>query len=89
MTDTDAPKIEFPCRYPVKIVGTNSIDFVARVTSIVRVHAPELTEDDVSIKLSSGGKYCSTTCEIVATGEDQLRALHEELREFDAVSMVL
>ena len=89
MTDTDAPKIEFPCRYPVKIVGTNTIDFVARVTVIVQSHAPELTEDDVSIRLSSGGKYCSTTCEIVATGEAQLRALHEELRGFDAVSMVL
>jgi len=89
VTDTPAPKIEFPCRYPVKIVGTNSIDFVARVTSIVRAHAPELTEDDVSIKLSSGGKFCSTTCVIVATGEPQLRALHEELRSFDAVSMVL
>lgn len=89
MTDADAPKIEFPCRYPVKIVGTNTIDFVARVTSIVRAHAPELGEDDVSIRLSSGGKFCSTTCIIVATGEAQLRALHEELRGFDAVTMVL
>jgi len=89
VTDTDAPKIEFPCRYPIKIVGTNSIDFVARVTSIVQAHAPELTEDDVSIKLSSGGKFCSTTCIILATGKPQLRALHEELRGFDAVSMVL
>lgn len=89
MTDITPPKIEFPCRYPVKIVGTNSIDFVARVTLIVREHAPELAEGDVSVKLSRGGKFCSTTCVIVATGEAQLRALHDELRGFDAVSMVL
>ena len=56
MTDITPPKIEFPCRYPVKIVGTNSIDFVARVTLIVREHAPELAEGDVSVKLSRGGK---------------------------------
>lgn len=89
MTDTGTPKIEFPCRYPVKIMGTNTIDFVARVTSIVRDHAPELTEDDVSVKLSRSGKFCSATCVIMATGEPQLQALHEELRSFDAVSMVL
>jgi len=86
---TDAPKIEFPCRYPVKIVGTNSIEFVATVTAIVRDFDTRLSEDDVSVRLSSGGKFCSVTCVMMATGEPQLRSLHERLREVDDVSMVL
>ena len=89
MTDAQAPKIDFPCRYPVKIVGSNSIDFVARVTGIVREFDSELTEGDVKVRLSSGGKFCSVTCVIMATGEPQLKALHEELRTVSEVSLVL
>jgi len=89
VTDAQAPKIDFPCRYPVKIVGSNSIDFVARVTSIVREFDSELAEDDVKVRLSSGGKFCSVTCVIMATGEPQLKALHEELRTVSEVSLVL
>jgi len=89
VTDAQAPKIEFPCRYPVKIVGSNSIDFVARVTAIVREFDTELTEEDVSVRLSSGNKFCSVTCVIMATGEPQLKALHEKLRSVTEVSLVL
>lgn len=89
MTDAEAPKIEFPCRYPVKIVGSNSIDFVARVTGIAREFDAELTEEDVSVRLSSGNKFCSVTCVIMATGEPQLKALHEKLRTVPDVSLVL
>jgi len=89
VTDAQVPKIEFPCRYPVKIVGSNGIDFVARVTAIVREFDAELSEDDVSVRLSSGNKFCSVTCVIMATGEPQLKALHETLRAVTEVSLVL
>jgi len=89
VTDAKAPKIDFPCRYPVKIVGTNSIDFVAQVTSIAREFDAALSEEDVSVRLSSGNKFCSVTCVIMATGEAQLKALHEKLRTVSAVSLVL
>ena len=88
-TSPSEPKIVFPCRYPVKIVGSNTIDFVARVTAIVREFDAQLTEDDVSVRLSSGNKFCSVTCVIVATGEPQLKALHEKLRTVNEVSLVL
>jgi putative lipoic acid-binding regulatory protein len=86
---TDAPKIEFPCRYPIKIVGSNTIDFVARVTSTVRAFDSELSEDDVSVRMSSANKFCSVTCVIMATGEPQLKSLHMQLREIEEVSLVL
>lgn len=89
MTDTPAPKIEFPCSYPVKIVGSNSLDFVARVTAIVREFDAQLKETDVSVRLSSGNKFCSVTCVITATGEPQLKGLHERLRAVPEVSLVL
>ena len=62
---------------------------MATVTAIVREFDEQLSEEDVSVRLSSGGKFASVTCVITATGEPQLRALHERLRGVSSVSMVL
>ena len=43
----DKPKIEFPCRYPIKVIAVASEGTARRVFDIVRKHAPELTPDDV------------------------------------------
>ena len=44
MTEPEAPKIEFPCDYPVKVMGANDDDFVDVVVEIGRRHAPELRD---------------------------------------------
>ena len=85
----DAPRIEFPCDYPVKIVGDHSPAFVSEVTRVVREHAPDLTDERISVRMSRQSTYCSVTCVIVATGETQLRALHATLRARPDVRIVL
>ena len=85
----DAPRIEFPCAYPVKIVGENRDDFAAEVVALTRRHAPEITEQQVQIRPSRAGSYCSVTITIVATGESQLRELHETLKAHPLVRLVL
>ena len=47
---TDKPKIEFPCRYPIKVIAVASEGTARRVFDIVRKHAPELTPDDVTTR---------------------------------------
>lgn len=85
----DKPKIEFPCRYPVKILGIASERFSKEVVDIVRKHAPELTDSDISNKNSSRGRFLSITCIINATGEQQLSDLFEDLKRQEDVKMVL
>jgi len=90
LTDrVDAPRIEFPCAYPVKIVGENRDDFAAQVVELTRRHAPEITDEDVQVRESRAGSYCSVTITIVATGEPQLRRLHESLKAHPLVRLVL
>ncbi|MEJ2132720.1 MAG: DUF493 domain-containing protein, partial [Gammaproteobacteria bacterium] len=38
------PRIEFPCDYPIKILGDNHSRFTDRVVELVRRHAPELPD---------------------------------------------
>ena len=85
----DAPRIEFPCDYPIKIVGENRDAFAATVVELTRRHAPEITSEHVQIRASREGNYCAVTITIRATGEPQLRALHETLKGCDLVRLVL
>ncbi|MGA0839779.1 MAG: YbeD family protein [Pseudomonadales bacterium] len=87
---SELPRIEFPCLdYPIKVIGHNVEDFRARVLSIVRVHAPEVSEAAVSVRDSRQGAFSSVRISIVATGEDQLRALHAALMAEPSVKLVL
>jgi len=89
VTEPEAPKIEFPCDYPVKVMGANDDDFVDVVVEIGRRHAPELQDEQVSVRPSSGGKWVAVTMTIRATGEPQLRALFEDLKATGRIQMVL
>jgi uncharacterized protein len=86
---TESVGIEFPCAYPIKIVGENRDAFAATVVALTQQHAPEVTTDDVEIRESRAGNYVSVTITIRATGEAQLRALHTTLRTCSLVRLVL
>lgn len=89
MADPAAPRIEFPCRYPVKVMGENHSDFAALVVEIGQRHAPELDASAVSERPSRNGRWLSVTLVIEARSEQQLRALHEDLKASGRVSLVL
>lgn len=89
MSEPQAPKIEFPCRYPVKVVGRATPDYATAIRTIVERHASDLTDDDIVTKSSRSGTFDSITFNIIATGEDQLSALHAELVASGRVSMVI
>jgi uncharacterized protein len=86
---TDPTRIEFPCDYPIRIIGDRHQGFRAKVLDIVRAHAPEVALDSVSVRESRDGAYCSVRVTIVATGEDQLKRLHQALMAESGVRMVL
>ncbi len=85
----DAPQIEFPCDYPIKIIGDTTADSVVEILEVVRRHAPEVTPDQVNTRESRNGNYQSVRVRIVATGEAQLKALHQDLMSLGSVRMVL
>ena len=85
----EPPKIEFPCDYSIRILGEAREDFIDQVFSLVQAHAPELQRDTITIKDSNKGSFMSVKVIIVATGEQQLRDIHQSLLTYDAVKMVI
>lgn len=86
---TDAPKLEYPCDYPIKVMGEAAEDFKELVVTVVRKHAPELNDERVTLRESKAGNYYSVTVTIVATGEAQIMAIFEDLKKTGRVKMVL
>ena len=89
MTDPEAPRIEFPCEYPVKVLGRSSDTFQAVVLAVFERHAPGFDQETVSLRASSKGTFSSMTVTITATGRDQLDALHKDLLATGQVNMVI
>jgi putative lipoic acid-binding regulatory protein len=89
MAEQKPPKIEFPCDYTIRVIGTATPDFREFVVSVAERHAPGLKDGDVAVRDSSKGRYASIQLTIVATGEPQLKALFEELKASGRVHMVL
>lgn len=92
MTDTDvkAPKIEFPCeRYPVKVIGDAGEGFTELVVEVIQRHAPDFDSTSLVVRDSRNGRFLTVQVLITATGEEQLQALHLDLRATGRVHMVL
>jgi len=81
---------DFPCEFPIKVMGTSGKDFDVLVVDIVRRHCHhDLTEKAVSVRHSTGGKYVSVTVTFTAQSRAQLDALYAELSAHERVKMVL
>ena len=81
--------IEYPCAFPIKIMGHTQIGFAQAVLAVVARHAPDFDGATMEMKTSTQGKYLSVTCTINATSRKQLDALYCELCDHPMVVMVL
>lgn len=82
-------KIEYPCDYPIKVMGLQEPDFATSVIAIVQRHDPELRQEFITYRPSRNGKYLSVNLVITATGAEQIAALFEDLKASGRVAMVL
>ena len=85
----EPPKIEFPCAYPIKVMGDATPDFRDFVVELMRRHDTALDESLVTERISSKGTFSSVTVTITATGVPQLQVIHAELKASGRVKMVL
>ena len=89
MAEIDPPKIEFPCDYPVKVLGSNVEEFEAVVLEVFECHAPGYSPARITRRASREGPFSALTIYITATGEPQLEALHADLMATGLVKMVI
>jgi len=86
---TEPSLLEYPCDFPIKVLGHSRAGFAQAVLEIVTRHAPDFDGRSMEMKSSKRGKYLSLTCVIRATSREQLDALYQELCDHPMVVMVL
>lgn len=87
--DENKPKIEFPCQYPIKVIGVANDSFQSTVFEIVSAYVPELKPECMTTKASGKGTFVSITFNFVAQSEEQVMTIFEALKACSDVKMVL
>ncbi len=81
--------LEFPCDFPIKVMGRTENGFENQVITLVRKHAPDLHEGAIKSRESSGGRFLSVTVTVHATSKEQLDNIYRELTACEQVLMAL
>ena len=81
--------LEFPCAFPVKIMGATRDGFAQGIVEVVLRHAPDFDAASAELRPSKAGNYLSLTCTVRATSQAQLDALYRELTAHPWVKVVL
>lgn len=89
MTEIVPPKIEFPCAYPLKVIGHATEDFREFVIDVLERHTDRIYTETIDVRASSGGKFVSVRVTITATGEEQLSNIFTEFKASGRVQTVL
>lgn len=89
MSEQRESLLEFPCDFPIKIMGKASEDFTEVVLEIVRPHVPDLAHARLAHNASKGGRYTAITLTIRATSQAQLDAIYYALTAHERVLVAL
>lgn len=89
MADERDSLIEFPCTFPIKVMGRADTEFALRVTEIVREHVPDLRDEDVRTAASRRGNFVSVTVTVTARSQAHLDRVYLALNADEQVLMTL
>ena len=81
--------IEYPSRFPIKVMGLKEEGFVHAVTGIAHRFDPQFDASTIELRPSSTGKYLGVTITVTATSREQLDDLYRALTSHPLVKVVL
>jgi putative lipoic acid-binding regulatory protein len=81
--------IEYPSRFPIKVMGVNADGFVHAVTQIAERFDPGFDATTVELRPSKAGNYLGVTITVTATSREQLDDLYRALTGLPMVKVVI
>lgn len=82
--------MEFPCNFPIKVVGSTHTELHLRVCEIAVRHDTQFSPaQHLQHRHSSTGKYQSLTLHIQATSKEQIDAIYQDLKACELVLWAL
>ena len=81
--------IEFPCDFPIKVMGETHDEFATTIVELIRTQLPDFDASRIEMRASSGGRYISLTCTVFVTSKPQLDDIYRALTAHPKVKYVL
>ena len=86
---TEESVIEFPCDFPIKMMGRDTPEFRATARRLVENHVGPVAEKSIQVNLSGKGNFVSVTVTVTATSQQQLDDIYRDVSGHDDVLMAL
>jgi uncharacterized protein len=80
---------EFPCDFPIKVMGKTHPEFAETIVTVVRQFDSEVDASRVEERPSSGGNYTGLTVTVRATSRAHLDDIYRALTGHPMVKVVL
>ena len=81
--------IEYPCAFPIKVMGLKVDGFVHAMTEVAERFDPSFDASTIELRPSKGGNYLGVTLTVQATSRAQLDDLYRALTSHPMVKVVL
>jgi putative lipoic acid-binding regulatory protein len=81
--------IEYPCAFPIKVMGVHAEGFAEAVISVARQFDPAFDASTIERRPSKAGNYLGLTITVQATSREQLDELYRTLSTHPMVKVVL
>ena len=89
-TEPGSPTLlEFPCAFPIKVVGRREDGFAQSVSEIVSRHVEDFSPSTLEMRASRNARFIAVTVTVNARSREQLDQLYRELSAHPLVMMVL
>jgi putative lipoic acid-binding regulatory protein len=89
MAETTDSLIEYPCDFPIKVMGLNVDGFIPAISFVARQFDPSWQESSIETRESKGGKYLGLTLTVHMRNREQLDELYRTLSSHPMVKVVL
>lgn len=81
--------LEFPCQFPVKMMGRDQKSFRAAAIELIERHAGKVNDEAISMSMSRNGNFVSITITIEAKSQDQLDSIYNDLSSHEEILVAL
>ena len=88
MTDSDT-LLEFPCSFPIKVMGPDPKAIRKVLDQVLHEHAPDTGEENITLRTSSKGQFVSITVTIEAHSKTQLDTIYRALSSSEHILVTL
>ncbi|MDX2410641.1 MAG: DUF493 domain-containing protein [Woeseiaceae bacterium] len=85
----DETLLEFPCAFPIKMMGRDTQDFRDTARALVEQHAGPLGDESIKFAASRNGNFVSITITVQAQSQQQLDDIYRDVSSHEAVLMAL